>query len=155
VTGEPVLRPAGPQDWASIEALLKGCALPVEGARHHLATFVLAESDAAVIAVAGLEVHGRDGLLRSVAVSPRARGAGVGRRLVDAVEALARARGIERLHLLTTTAPGYFARRGFEARHRSAVPAALRASEEFRGACPDSATYMALQLTPSSRQAKP
>jgi phosphinothricin acetyltransferase len=130
-----------------VEALLRACALPVDGAAEHFADFVVADVAGRVVAVAGIEAHGADGLLRSVAVSADARNAGLGSALVDAAERLARARGMKRLHLLTTTAAPYFARRGFEARDRAHAPAALQASAEFRGACPASATFMTRSLS--------
>jgi amino-acid N-acetyltransferase len=58
---------------------------------------------------------------------------------VARAEALARARGIGELYLLTETAPEWFPRLGYLPGDRSRVPAALAASPEFTGACPDSA----------------
>jgi len=151
VAGEPRIRGARPEDWPAVEALLRACALPLDGAAEHLADFVVADDEGRLVAVAGLEARAADGLLRSVAVSPGSRGAGLGGAMVDAVEAMARLRGVERLHLLTTTAAPYFARRGFRARQRAAAPESLRASAEFRGACPASATFMTLSLASAPR----
>jgi len=149
VTGEQAVRGARPDDWPAVEALLRACSLPRDGALEHLDDFLVLEGQGHVLAVAGLETHGSEGLLRSVAVTPSARSAGAGRALVDAVEGLARARGLKRVHLLTTTAASYFARRGYTVRDRSEAPEALRASAEFRGACPASATFMTLRLAPA------
>jgi len=146
VPAEPRVRAARPDDWPAVEALLRACALPVDGAVDHLADFVVADHAGRVVAVAGLELHGPDGLLRSVAVSSETRRAGLGRAIVDAVEAMARRRGVQRLHLLTTSAAAYFERRGFRAQERSSAPESLQASVEFRGACPASATFMTLSL---------
>jgi len=151
VAGEPRIRGARPDDWPAVEALLRACALPVDGAAEHLADFVVADEGSRLVAVAGLEARGADGLLRSVAVSPEVRSAGLGRAMVDAVEAMARSRGLKRLHLLTTTAAPYFARRGFRARQRAAAPESLQVSAEFRGACPASATFMTLSLLSAAR----
>lgn len=151
MAGEPCIRGARPEDWPAVEALLRACALPLDGAADHLADFVVADDEGRLVAVAGLEARAADGLLRSVAVLPGSRGAGLGGAMVDAVEAMARLRGIERLHLLTTTAAAYFARRGFRARQRAAAPESLRASAEFRGACPASATFMTLSLASAPR----
>ncbi|MFL6677682.1 MAG: arsenic resistance N-acetyltransferase ArsN2 [Burkholderiaceae bacterium] len=146
MAAEPSIRAARPDDWPCVEALLRACGLPVEGAAEHFADFVVAEVAGRVVAVAGIEAHGADGLLRSVAVSADARSAGLGSAIVDAAGRLARARAMKRLHLLTTTAAPYFARRGFEVRGRVHAPAALQASAEFRGACPASATFMTMSL---------
>ena len=143
---EAAIRAARPDDWPAVEALLRACALPVDGAAEHLADFVVADVAGRVVAVAGIEAYGVDGLLRSVAVSPDARSAGLGSAIVDAAETQARARGMQRLHLLTTTAAPYFARRGFAVHDRAHAPAVLGASAEFRGACPASATFMTLAL---------
>jgi len=151
VSPEPSIRAARPEDWPGVEALLRACALPVDGAAEHLADFVVADVAGRVVAVAGIEAYGADGLLRSVAVSNDARSAGLGSAVVDAAERLAHGRGMQRLHLLTTTAAPYFARRGFEVRDRANAPAALQASAEFRGACPASATFMTLALPPPGR----
>jgi len=151
VAAEPSIRAARPADWLAVEALLRACALPVDGAADHFADFVVADVAGRVVAVAGLEAHGDDGLLRSLAVSADARGAGLGSALVDAVERLARDRAMKRLHLLTTTAAPYFARRGYAVRDRADAPTALRASAEFRGACPASATFMTLSLVSDCR----
>ena len=151
MAGEPRIRGARPDDWPAVEALLRACALPVDGAAEHLADFVVADEGSRLVAVAGLEARGADGLLRSVAVSSEVRSAGLGRAMVDAVEAMARSRGLKRLHLLTTTAAPYFARRGFRARQRAAAPESLQVSAEFRGACPASATFMTLSLLSAAR----
>jgi len=149
VAADPRIRGACQDDWPAVEALLRASGLPLEGAADHFADFVVAESAGRLVASAGLETHGGEGLLRSVAVSPEARGAGVGRGVVDAVVALARRRGLRRLHLLTTGAAAYFTRRGFRTRDRSTAPACLHASAEFRGACPAGATFMTLRLAPA------
>lgn len=136
------LRAAVPADWPAIEALLRKCALPLEGAREHLGNFVVASRGGAVVGTAGLEVHGDCALLRSVAVPEQERNTGIGRALVESMIAAARGRGASNLYLLTTTAPDYFKRLGFDPQPRSSAPAALQASEEFQGACPASAIFM-------------
>ena len=77
---------------------------------------LVAESEAGVLGVIGLEVFDDVGLLRSLVVSPRARGEGVGRALVDALESLARERGIAELWLLTVDADAFFATSGYSVR---------------------------------------
>lgn len=96
--------------------------------------------------VAGLEVHGSDGVLRSVAVAPALRGQGLGARLTDRVLEVARSEGLNRVYLLTTTAEEYFPRHGFRRIQRSDASAAVQRSVEFREACPASAVAMVLEL---------
>jgi len=88
----------------------------------------------------------RAGLLRSVAVADDWRSHGVGRALVTRVISDAEARGLRGLYLLTTTAERYFPSFGFRPVSRDEVPDDVRATSEFQGACPASATVMTLGL---------
>ena len=81
------------------------------------------------------------------------RGGGRAGRLVDALEARAHAAGIRTLYLLTTTAEGFFARRGYACAERTSVPDAILATEEFRGICPSTAACMAKPLVDAARTA--
>jgi amino-acid N-acetyltransferase len=142
-------RPVEPPDRSAVEALLTREQLPLEGVAEHFDTFVVAESGSEVVGAAGLEVHGSFGLLRSVVVAPEVKGQGVGRGLTHQLLAQARARGLEAVYLLTTTAPDFFAHLGFERIAREAAPAPLWASAELQGACPASAIVMRLALRPA------
>jgi N-acetylglutamate synthase-like GNAT family acetyltransferase len=150
----PRVRPAAPTDLGAVERLLTASGLPLDGVRDALATFVVAESAGDLIGVAGLEVCCDNALLRSVAVRPEWRSHGVGRALVTRVIADAESRGIYALYLLTTTADRYFPSFGFQTITRDEVPDDVRATAEFRGACPASATVMCracdAAATPSS-----
>lgn len=92
--------------------------------------------------VAGIEKHGRYGLLRSVAVAPGARGKGVAQRLVRDRLEWAASEGLVAVYLLTTTAEAYFVKLGFERVAREDVPAEIRASREFASMCPASSVVM-------------
>jgi N-acetylglutamate synthase-like GNAT family acetyltransferase len=139
-------RVARDEDWTAVERLLLACDLPVDGARAHFGAFIVAVDGDAVVGCVGAEVYGRDALLRSLAVRADRRARGAGDALVArSIEAL-RVRGVQRVALLTTTAEAFFARRGFVAVAREDVPEAVRASEEFRGACPASAVAMVISL---------
>jgi amino-acid N-acetyltransferase len=110
-----------------------------EGWGHY---FVVREDDGRVVGVAGLEVHGEDGLLRSVAVDPDYRGQGLAASLVEAALELAARVKLRSVYLLTTTAHDYFARHGFLDSPRGEAPAAIRESWEFQTGCPTSASFM-------------
>jgi N-acetylglutamate synthase-like GNAT family acetyltransferase len=142
LTDAPRLRSAVPTDLAAVEQLLTASGLPLDGVADALPTFVVAERGAELVGVAGLEVCCENALLRSVAVRPEWRSHGVGRALVNHVIADAEARGIHALYLLTTTADRYFPSFGFRNISRDEVPADVRATAEFREACPASATVM-------------
>lgn len=104
--------------------------------------FVVREDDGRVVGVAGLELHGDFGLLRSVTVDPDYRGQGLAKALVEAVLARAQRVGLRTVYLLTTTARDYFSRHGFSECPRDQAPAGIRESWEFRTGCPSTATLM-------------
>jgi amino-acid N-acetyltransferase len=147
VEAEMKIRAATDQDLAAVESLLAASKLPIDGVKESFSSFVVAEDEGEIAGVIGLEKFGSVALLRSVVVSPEYRGSGIGRRLVEQVLERAEEAGIEELFLLTTTAEDYFPRFGFARTTRSAVPAAMKASAEFQGACPDSAAVMTRRIT--------
>ena len=144
---EANLRPARTGDLAAIEQLLTGANLPLAGVSETLPGFVVAEHDGTIVGTAALEVCCDNALLRSVAVAPEWRSRGLGRALVTRVIADAEARGLRALYLLTTTAEQYFPSFGFHQVARDEVPADLRQTEEFKGACPASAIVMCRHCT--------
>jgi amino-acid N-acetyltransferase len=97
----------------------------------------------------GLELFEDVGLLRSLAVLEEYRGQGIGAQLAETAENYARARRVQALYLLTTTAPDFFARRGYEQTDRAAAPTALQKTAEFQSLCPDSAMCMVKKLEDS------
>jgi amino-acid N-acetyltransferase len=139
-----VIRRAGDRDADAIVALVAGAGLPLDGLLE--GDLFVAEREARIVGCCGLEIHGGDALLRSVAVADDERGRGTGARLVERALADALERGLHSVTLLTTTAPGYFPRFGFREVSRDGVPAGVRESEEFRSVCPSTATCMSLRL---------
>jgi amino-acid N-acetyltransferase len=144
------VRRARAADLPAVERLLEANHLPLDGVREAFPTFVVAESDDDVVGVAGLEVCEGDALLRSVAVADDWRSRGLGRALVARVISDAEARGVHALYLLTTTADRYFPSFGFHRIARNEVPAPIRATKEFQGACPASATVMCRECQPTT-----
>lgn len=143
VTADGVtLRRARPADRPAIIALLEAEGLPTADVASDLRHFVVACAGRQVIGGAGLEGEGRARLLRSVVVDPAWQGRGLGSRLVGSMLRRARAEGGRSLFLLTTNAQPFFARLGFVACAREDVPAGVRRSAEFRGACPATAIVM-------------
>jgi len=143
-----LLRGATAADLPAVERLVAEANLPLEGLPSQFpAAYQVGESAGRVVGVAGLEIYGRDGLLRSVVVDTPWRGLGVGRALV--VERLdqARARGLRSAYLLTVDAAAYFTRLGFEPAGREGVPTEVAGSAEFAHACPATAAVLALALT--------
>ena len=139
----PVIMPAAASDARAIAALLREAGLPHEDFASHLVHFLVARDEGgAVVGAIGAEVYGREALLRSFVVAPARRGGGVGEKLFAAMERAAATWGVERWWLLTTTAEPYFVAREFRPLPRTAAPAAIAATEEFRGLCPSVATCL-------------
>lgn len=136
------LRRAAKVDYMAVAGLLRQLELPTDGVSDWFEQFWIGEHAGAVMGAAGMERYGDAGLLRSVAVAPGWRGSGIGRALVERVLDEGRAAGIGDMYLLTTTAEHYFSRLGFACADRECVPAAVRTSAEFTGACPASAVVM-------------
>lgn len=146
-----LIRKATEADLTSVECLLAASQLPTDGVRDNFSSFVVADDNGAVAGAIGLEQYGSVALLRSAVVSPDHRGSGIGRRLVEQLLERAEEAGVDELYLLTTTAEGYFPKFGFARTKREAVPEAVKASAEFRGACPDTAVVMSRRVGHAAR----
>jgi len=140
------IEPATPADLPAILDLLASHRLPRAEVERHLATALVVRTGGRIIGCAVLESYDTVGLLRSVAVAQSQRGLGVGIQLTEAAVALAQARGIKALYLLTETAAGFFPRFGFRPVSRDEVAPAVRQSIEFTRACPASALAMVKDL---------
>jgi amino-acid N-acetyltransferase len=142
----PSIAFARPDELPAIRRLLAACGLPHDDFQDDAVTFLVAREGKDLAGVAGLESLGTLGLLRSVAVSPARRDKGVARALCNAVLDHARGTGVQRVFLLTAGAERYFDRLGFAVTGRDALPAEIRATSEFRVACPQTAIAMQRDL---------
>ena len=140
------LRAATDDDLPSIRRLLDANGLPSEDVDEHVPTFFVMEEGGRLTGVGGLEVLGRVGLVRSIAVDAACRGHGVGRSLYGAIESTARDLGLGALYLLTETAEAYFLALGYAGMDRSDVPPEIAGTKQFKGLCPASASLMARNL---------
>ena len=141
------LRPAtATDDLDYVERLLSENDLPTADVRNRPGEFYVARAWGDRVGVGGVEVHGSEGLLRSVVVEERVRGEGHGAALVRALEGRATGEGVETLYLLTTTAARFFAGLGYETVERGDVPESIRSTTEFAELCPDSATVQRTSL---------
>jgi len=135
--------PARPHDVEEALDLLRRADLPGKDVAEQFGHyFVVHEDDGRVVGVAGLEPHGEDGLLRSVAVNSDYRRQGLGASLVEAALERAAQLDLGAVFLLTTDARDYFARQGFTECPRDEAPAAIRKSWEFETGCPSTAVFM-------------
>ena len=110
------------------------------------AFLVARDRNGAVVGAVGVEVFGNAGLLRSLVVDEAYRKKGLGRQLTVAVETESRNRGIRTLYLLTMTAAGFFPKLGYQPADRDEAPEAIRATVEFKSACPASAVCLSKQI---------
>ena len=138
----PDVRSAIKADYPAVIALLEAAGLPTAGVPRTLVDFLVADTGDGLAGAVGLERYGSDALLRSAVVRPGDQGSGIGAALVRALLDRARDGGLREIYLLTTTAERWFPRFGFRPVGRDQVPEAVRASVEFREACPASAAVM-------------
>jgi amino-acid N-acetyltransferase len=139
------IRPAILDDQKTIHSLLLGYKLPLDGLEE-TELWVLQLSSGEIAGVAGLELYGDQGLLRSVAVADGMHNRGYGAALASYVIGEARKSRVQDLFLLTTTAPEFFKKLGFKEESREKVVGGIGDSVEFKSACPKTAILMRLPL---------
>lgn len=140
-----IIDQAQPYKDALIE-LLAAEKLPVADLPETLDNFIVAIQDGSVVGVAGVEVYGQYGLLRSLAVHPAHRSVGIAGKLLARLTNMSRLKGLSELYLLTETAPAYFERQHYAQITREEVPAEVQRSSEFSHVCPVSAIVMKKKL---------
>ena len=138
--------PARSSDLKDALALLRETGLPLNGVVEAFGHYLVVRDEGKMVGLCGLEVHGPDALLRSVAVHALYRGQGVGAVLVDGAAELGQRLALRALYLLTTGADGYFERQGFSSCPRESAPAGIQESWEFQAGCPKSAAFLVRPL---------
>ena len=132
--GAVTLRPATMRDVMGIVRLVNGFAVEgvmlfrtPESVRLALPDFVVAvDGNDVVVACGALKEYSPSlAEVASVAVDRRAHGRGLGTRIIQAVERLARKRGVEELFALTLT-PRFFEGAGYGVVNRSLYPEKIR-----------------------------
>ncbi|MGH8196733.1 MAG: arsenic resistance N-acetyltransferase ArsN2 [Steroidobacteraceae bacterium] len=132
---------------AAIVALLEGANLPTADLTDgHLEHFFSIGPRIAPFGLVGLEIHGKDALLRSLVIAPDCRAAGAGSALVEHAEDYARTHGVAAIYLLTTTAEPFFAHRGYGRIEHGEAPASIRSTREYSDICPTSSALMVKHL---------
>ena len=138
-----VIRKASSHDLHAAKTWLSDAGLPSEDlTASHMQTFLIAMHADQPAGMIGLENFGELGLLRSLVIENRYRGAGIGRKLVDALETNAASEGIAELWLLTIDADAFFNRLGYVVCERDDAPAVIRNTQEFSTLCPGDAVLM-------------
>jgi len=143
---------ASEADLSAIQSLLHANVLPIKDVSKALIEgFLVAEgATGSIIGVGGLEHLNSKVLLRSLAVAPEARGAGIARALIARLESSARSCNKQDIWLLTTTAAGFFERAGYEHVSREKVPDEVRSCRQFATLCPPTVCCMRKRLCTAS-----
>jgi amino-acid N-acetyltransferase len=137
---------AKPEDFEEIRDLLKSANLPFEDVENGIGHFLLAKNEEQLIGCIGLQICDDNALLRSLAVSEKQRGRGLGTALVQEILEYASRLNLQNIYLLTTTAESFFKKHGFVNANRTEAPDAIRATSEFSSLCPSSAIFMSKEL---------
>lgn len=141
------IRHATARDLDEVQAWLCGAGLPSEDlTAAHMRQFLVALSSDVRVGMIRLENFGNVGLLRSLVVDGDYRSAGIGRRLVHALESTAARSGIVELWLLTIDADPFFSRLDYFVCERDDAPEAIRNTDEFSRLCPGDAVLMRKRL---------
>jgi len=132
---------------ASITPLLEAADLPTSDlTESHLEHFFTCGPERAPTGLVGLEIYGRDALLRSLVVSASERTKGTGSALVAHIEQYACNRRVGSIYLLTTTADRFFERLGYKRIDRALAPTSIQLTPEFSSICPASSAFMSKPL---------
>ncbi len=128
------------RDNEEVLRLLSEAELPTEDlTTDKFQDFLVArQKEDAIIGVIGVELKQDVGLLRSLAVHPRHRKAGLGKSLTKKLESYAREKGVEALYLLTDSAVDFCLGLGYRVISRDAAPKDISDTEEFKSICPSS-----------------
>jgi amino-acid N-acetyltransferase len=125
-----------------LKAALLRAGLPIDDIAQDGPLFWRFERDDVPVGFAGLEVHGRDALLRSLITLPPVRLRGVGAAMVAKIETEAIARSATAIYLLTQDGTDFFAKLGYVPCDRARVPAPIAATSPFAAPGADAATVM-------------
>jgi amino-acid N-acetyltransferase len=133
-------------DIEDIAELLNTSNLPSDDFTEHLDNFIVSEEAQTIVGVGGLETHGPNGLVRSLAVKPKHQRKGIGKLIYKSIENKAGEIGLSSLYLLTESAEAYFTKLGFIVKDRSYVPVSIANTKQFKLFCPTTATVMVKEL---------
>ena len=141
-TNQALPRKASLEDFTGIVKLLQEEKLPTQDLIPGLSQLLVIELDEKIVGVAGIELYGKLGLLRSVAVDKNYRNRSLATILIDDLLLYAAEQQITDLYLITTSAEDYFSKKGFVVVNRDRVPGAIKSSSEFSTMCPSTAAVM-------------
>lgn len=137
-----IIKPATHQNLDEVKDLLLENNLPTADIYERDIQFLTAMLFEETVAVIGVEIHNKNGLLRSLAVKEEYKNKGIGEMMIKELITHSFSNGLKELFLLTTTADRYFEKFFFTRVERNLVPPAIKASREFSRICPASAIVM-------------
>ena len=137
--------PASQNSFSAAVELLKKNNLPTEEINPGTQLFVIEENDS-VIGTIAVEYNFDVALLRSLSVCEQKRNSGIGQMLVAFIENYVQKQGVQSIYLLTTTAEGFFLKKGYESVDRNEVPDFIKNTKEFSIICSASSTLMKKEL---------
>ncbi|MDN5210688.1 arsenic resistance N-acetyltransferase ArsN2 [Fulvivirgaceae bacterium BMA12] len=140
------IQAATQKDIPEIKQWLISNDLPTEDIDGTSAHFFLFYQQNQLVGMSGIERFETVGLLRSVVVKRMLRNNNVGFDLVSMTIAQAKKMGIHQLYLLTTTADKFFRKLGFVDTDRATAPECIKLTHEFADLCPESASFMTLNI---------
>jgi len=141
------IQQANSDHLVEIKEILTSHNLPNDDIDGHIENFLVASKNGSVIGMVGVEIYDQMALLRSFGVKNEYQGTGVGTMLFDEMLKRIKNKSVKKVFLLTTTAEGYFYKKGFVRFQRNNVPEKIQDSHEFKIACPSSAVCMRLMLS--------
>ena len=141
--------PIAGADFDGLVLFVSGAGSPIADLSEPGRVFYRIEGDS-LVGYGGIEGEGPDRLLRSLVLLPDRRNVGLGGEAPALIEDEAERAGVERLHLLTTTAARFFRTQGYADAASATAPATIAASDEFTKLCPASAAYLVKHLKDAS-----
>ncbi|MCE2995695.1 MAG: arsenic resistance N-acetyltransferase ArsN2 [Cyclobacteriaceae bacterium] len=132
---------------ATLQSFLQMNHLPFADVQLANSFYLLYYDEGELMGSIGLEWYDAHALLRSVAISEKWRGKGLGKAMVADILQEAKKANKEGVFLLTETAAPFFRQLGFTDFDRVQTPKAIQSSSEFSHVCPSSASLMFVSLT--------
>ena len=134
-----MIREARAKDFKGIEEILLNAKLPIAGIKKPNCKLFVLEAQQEIAGIIGYELYGDIALLRSLAVVPSQQGQGRAKELFEFIFRHLKEKNIRDVYGLTLTIPEWLLKLGFNEIKRDDIAPELFASEELKGACPDSA----------------
>ncbi|HTN96215.1 MAG TPA: arsenic resistance N-acetyltransferase ArsN2 [Nordella sp.] len=127
---------------ADLRQALSAEGLPIDDLMEDGRRFFRVVRSGSTVGFGGYELLGEDVLLRSLVITSRNKGKGLGEAALGLLIDKARQEGGRQGYLLTTSAAPFFARLGFRPVDRKSVPEAILTTKQVGSLCPASATIL-------------